>query len=41
MKNLKETGRKTGATLTPDYVDYDGTNDIEWNARYGELVKFK
>ena len=25
--------------LPPDFVSYDGTNDIKWNSRYAELVK--
>mmetsp|Transcript_2460 Transcript_2460/g.6116 ORF Transcript_2460/g.6116 Transcript_2460/m.6116 type:complete len:326 (+) Transcript_2460:2-979(+) len=27
--------------LPPDFVSYDGTNDIKWNRRYGELVKYR
>mmetsp|Transcript_21302 Transcript_21302/g.39131 ORF Transcript_21302/g.39131 Transcript_21302/m.39131 type:complete len:292 (+) Transcript_21302:85-960(+) len=26
--------------LPPDFVSYDGTNDIKWNTRYAELVKY-
>jgi len=25
--------------LPPDFVSYDGTNDIKWNAKYAELLK--
>lgn len=25
--------------LPPDFVSYDGTNDIKWNAKYAELIK--
>ena len=25
--------------LPPDFVSHDGTNDVRWNSRYGELVK--
>jgi hypothetical protein len=27
--------------IGPDYVNYDGTADIRWNTRYGELVKVR
>lgn len=27
--------------LPPDFVSYDGTNDIKWNAKYAELVKVR
>mmetsp|Transcript_15669 Transcript_15669/g.25752 ORF Transcript_15669/g.25752 Transcript_15669/m.25752 type:complete len:694 (-) Transcript_15669:60-2141(-) len=26
--------------LPPDFVSYDGTNDIKWNAKYAELLKY-
>lgn len=29
------------AQLPPDFVSYDGTNDIRWNTRYGELKKVR
>lgn len=25
--------------MRPDYVSYDGTGDIRWNTRYGELIE--
>lgn len=27
--------------LPPDFISYDGTNDIRWNTKYGELVKVR
>lgn len=27
--------------LPPDFVSYDGANDIKWNTRYAELVKVR
>lgn len=27
--------------LPPDFISYDGTNDIKWNTRYAELVKVR
>mmetsp|Transcript_26209 Transcript_26209/g.56261 ORF Transcript_26209/g.56261 Transcript_26209/m.56261 type:complete len:733 (+) Transcript_26209:449-2647(+) len=27
--------------LPPNFVTYDGTNDIKWNTRYSELVKYR
>jgi len=29
------------AELPPNFVSYDGTNDIKWNTKYAELVKYK
>jgi hypothetical protein len=27
--------------LPPEFISYDGTNDIRWNTKYGELVKVR
>mmetsp|Transcript_25653 Transcript_25653/g.46428 ORF Transcript_25653/g.46428 Transcript_25653/m.46428 type:complete len:350 (+) Transcript_25653:1240-2289(+) len=39
-KNEKITGTPP-VELPPNFVSYDGTNDIRWNTRYAELVKYK
>ena len=40
-KNDKLDGKKgpPPVELPPDFVSYDGTKDIKWNKRYGELLK--
>ena len=41
-KHEKATGLLNGpppVDLPPDFVSYDGTNDIKWNSRYAELIK--
>ena len=37
-KHEKATG-PSPVDLPPDFVSYDGTNDIKWNAKYAELIK--
>ncbi len=27
--------------LPSDFISYDGTSDIKWNTKYGELVKVR
>jgi len=42
VKTLEKMKSKGGpADLTTDFVSHDGTNDIRWNTRYSELLKFK
>lgn len=36
----KATGKLPAPVeLPPDFISYDGTNDIKWNTRFGELKK--
>ena len=38
-KMMGKNGGPPPVELPPDFVSYDGTNDVKWNTRYGELVK--
>ena len=38
-KMMGKIGGPPPVELPPDFVSYDGTNDVKWNTRYGELVK--
>ena len=45
VKNFEMANTKAGKNgpplgeLPPDFVSYDGTNDVKWNKNYAELVK--
>lgn len=39
-KHEKMTGPPP-VELPPNFVSYDGTNDIKWNTRYAELMQYK
>jgi len=36
----KKNEKINGPALPKDFVSYDGTKDIKWNSRYGELLKY-
>jgi hypothetical protein len=48
VKNFESVTRKhhkddepSRVELPPDFISYDGTSDIKWNTKYGELVKVR
>lgn len=38
-KKHEKAASATHVSLPSDFVSYDGTNDIKWNAKYAELMK--